>query len=166
MVPLHLDFAGLVIPLKSTTTTMLIGSLRHMFLNHGLPETIVTDNGAQFSSAPSKTFFGVTISPTPTLHHLIFNQVGENSWRSTMPYFQRTKSPLVHLHAPRRPLHPAQQFTCMIIGRIIHGQKVTSEFDKVACYAKWKSMTKLGCVIGTTSFSSTQQDHRNWKPTI
>ncbi|VUZ49508.1 unnamed protein product [Hymenolepis diminuta] len=35
---------------------MLITSLRHTFSTHGLPETILTDNGAQFSSALPQDF--------------------------------------------------------------------------------------------------------------
>ncbi|VDL19187.1 unnamed protein product [Hymenolepis diminuta] len=56
---IHLDFSRLIRShsgLKSTTITMLITSLRHTFSTHGLPETILTDNGAQFSSALPQDF--------------------------------------------------------------------------------------------------------------
>lgn len=45
-----------VIPLKSTTTTMLISSLSHIFSTHGLPKTIVIDNGTKFSWALFRDF--------------------------------------------------------------------------------------------------------------
>ena len=36
--------------MKSTTTDKIIASLKRMFLTHGEPISIVTDNGPQFSS--------------------------------------------------------------------------------------------------------------------
>ncbi|VUZ44499.1 unnamed protein product [Hymenolepis diminuta] len=44
------------IPLQSTKTTMLIGTLCHKFPIYELLETIVTDNGIQFSSALFQDF--------------------------------------------------------------------------------------------------------------
>ncbi|VUZ54869.1 unnamed protein product [Hymenolepis diminuta] len=61
-----------------------------------------------------------------------------------MSYFQRTRHSLVHLHAPRRRLQPAQQFTWVTIDRMAHRQKVLLELGEVACYIKRMSMIKLG----------------------
>ncbi|KAM3180389.1 hypothetical protein ACTXT7_016382 [Hymenolepis weldensis] len=64
-----------VIPLNSTTTTRLIGSLRHIFPIHGLLKTILTDNGIQFSSALFQDIcwsHNVTTSP---LHHINLKQM-------------------------------------------------------------------------------------------
>ncbi|XP_046556702.1 uncharacterized protein K02A2.6-like [Haliotis rubra] len=65
---LHLDYAGPflgklflvcidahskwleVVPLNSSTSTVTIECLRRMFATHGLPETVVTDNGTCFTS--------------------------------------------------------------------------------------------------------------------
>ena len=68
MVKVHIDFAGpflnrfflvivdafskwpKVIEMNSSTTTKTIEALRHVFAIHGLPEQLVSDNGAQFVS--------------------------------------------------------------------------------------------------------------------
>lgn len=49
LVDLHSKWAE-VVPLKYSTITTLMDSLCHIFSTHRLPGTIVTDNGAQFSS--------------------------------------------------------------------------------------------------------------------
>ena len=71
---LHIDFAGPlkgiyylvvvdayskwpeVIPMQTATTGTTIAALRRIFGQHGLPDTIVSDNGTQFSSAQFKDF--------------------------------------------------------------------------------------------------------------
>ena len=58
-----------VVKLKSTTSSSIIENLKSIFSHHGIPETIVSDNGPQFSSQEfgdfSKTynFCHVTSSP-------------------------------------------------------------------------------------------------------
>ena len=58
-----------VVKLKSTTSSSIIENLKSIFSRHGIPETIVSDNGPQFSSQEfgdfSKTynFCHVTSSP-------------------------------------------------------------------------------------------------------
>ncbi|VUZ53887.1 unnamed protein product [Hymenolepis diminuta] len=47
----------------------------------------------------------------------------------TMLYPQGTQSSLVHLPQSGRLLQPAQQFTCVIIGRMAHKPKVSSELS-------------------------------------
>ena len=42
--------------LKSVTSTMIIASLEQMFLTHGLPYVITSDNGPQFVSSQFKEF--------------------------------------------------------------------------------------------------------------
>ena len=39
-----------VVKLKSTTSSSIIENLKSIFSRHGIPETIVSDNGPQFSS--------------------------------------------------------------------------------------------------------------------
>ncbi|VUZ48262.1 unnamed protein product [Hymenolepis diminuta] len=51
--------------------------------------------------------------------------MGENPGRFTIPYFQGTQPLIVHIHAQRRILQPAQQFMCVIIIRMVHGQRVS-----------------------------------------
>ena len=71
---IHIDFAGPingvsylivvdsyskwpeVVPLTSTTSTTTIAVLRRIFSQHGLPDTVVSDNGSQFTSAPFRDF--------------------------------------------------------------------------------------------------------------
>ncbi|XP_058032651.1 uncharacterized protein K02A2.6-like, partial [Ahaetulla prasina] len=63
---IHIDFAGPfhgqtflivvdafskwleIIPMKSTTAEAVISALRHLFATHGLPDTLVSDNGPQW----------------------------------------------------------------------------------------------------------------------
>ena len=42
--------------LPSLTSAMVIGKLKNFFSHHGVPETVVSDNGTQFSSAEFRTF--------------------------------------------------------------------------------------------------------------
>lgn len=71
---IHIDFAGPlgghyylvivdsyskypeIIQMTTTTATATVRQLRHVFSRHGIPETIVSDNGTQFSSAIFKMF--------------------------------------------------------------------------------------------------------------
>ena len=71
---IHIDFAGPfqgrnffivvdahskwpeVFEMTSTTAAKTIGVLRHLFLSHGLPEQVVSDNGPQFISEDFSTF--------------------------------------------------------------------------------------------------------------
>ncbi|XP_058041463.1 uncharacterized protein K02A2.6-like [Ahaetulla prasina] len=66
---IHIDFAGPfhgqtflivvdafskwleIILMKSTTTGAVISALKHLFATHGLPDTLVSDNGPQFTAA-------------------------------------------------------------------------------------------------------------------
>jgi transposase InsO family protein len=42
--------------LHSTTSTAVINKLRQIFARHGIPETVKSDNGPQYSSAEFDTF--------------------------------------------------------------------------------------------------------------
>ena len=42
--------------MNSTTSTSTISALRNIFSRHGIPETLVSDNGPQFISSEFKTF--------------------------------------------------------------------------------------------------------------
>ncbi len=42
--------------LPSLTSATVIGKLKNFFSHHGVPETVVSDNGTQFSSAEFRTF--------------------------------------------------------------------------------------------------------------
>ena len=42
--------------LPSLTSATVVGKLKNCFSHHGVPETVVSDNGAQFSSAEYGTF--------------------------------------------------------------------------------------------------------------
>ncbi|XP_049516015.1 uncharacterized protein K02A2.6-like [Dermacentor silvarum] len=71
---LHIDFAGPfqgqtflivvdsyskwleVIPMSSMTLSAVITTLRRLFATHGLPDTLVTDNGPQFTSTEFRGF--------------------------------------------------------------------------------------------------------------
>ncbi|XP_033014676.1 uncharacterized protein K02A2.6-like [Lacerta agilis] len=74
---LHVDFAGPfqgqtflivvdshskwleVIPVTRMTSGVVIRNLRALFVTHGLPDTLVSDNGAQFTSTEFKDFMDV-----------------------------------------------------------------------------------------------------------
>ena len=45
-----------VIQAPSTSATDTVDVLRHMFATHGIPETVVSDNGTSFTSHEFKTF--------------------------------------------------------------------------------------------------------------
>ena len=85
----HLDFAGPFMgrmfllavdarskwleacPLTTTTSLAAIEKMRQMFANHGLPETIVTDNGPSFTSSEFREYMkekGVVLVNTAPYH--------------------------------------------------------------------------------------------------
>lgn len=45
-----------VVPMRSTTSDAVIRALRRMFVTHGLPDVIVSDNGTQFMSTDFEGF--------------------------------------------------------------------------------------------------------------
>ena len=45
-----------VFPVKSASSATTINELRILFANHGIPESIVSDNGSPFTSAEMKEF--------------------------------------------------------------------------------------------------------------
>lgn len=45
-----------VVPLRSTTSEAVIKALHQMFITHGLPDMIVSDNGPQFTAAEFEGF--------------------------------------------------------------------------------------------------------------
>ena len=45
-----------VIPMSTTTAEKTVSELRKLFATHGLPEQIVSDNGAQFTSQHFEEF--------------------------------------------------------------------------------------------------------------
>ncbi|KAM3177410.1 hypothetical protein ACTXT7_004626 [Hymenolepis weldensis] len=95
--------------------------------------------------------------------------VGDNARDSRrIPYHDRmTPNPASNDRSPAKTPkglpQPARQFTYMIMGRMAHEQKVSSELDEVACYMRWMLMAKLGRVIEITSVAGAQKNHRNWK---
>lgn len=58
-------------PMSAATSTSTIGKLREMFATHGLPETIVSDNGSVFTSTEFQQFVkknGITHCTTAPYH--------------------------------------------------------------------------------------------------
>ncbi|KAF7234150.1 hypothetical protein EG68_12381 [Paragonimus skrjabini miyazakii] len=45
-----------IIPLRHATTSATVNNLRRIFSQHGFPETLVSDNGSQFTSVQFKEF--------------------------------------------------------------------------------------------------------------
>ena len=85
----HIDFAGPingqsfllvvdafskwpeVFPMQSTDTSSTINKLRHLFATFGVPETIISDNGTQFTSQLFREFtkrFGISHVNSPPFH--------------------------------------------------------------------------------------------------
>ena len=55
-------------PVSSATSSVTITYLRHLFTIHGLPETIVTDNGSVFTSTEFTTHKGIHHSTSAPFH--------------------------------------------------------------------------------------------------
>ena len=94
---IHMDFAGPtygkmflivvdayskwpeVIEMSSTTSEATIQQLRRLFAQFGIPETIVSDNGTQFTSAVFWNSARRITSNTSGRHHFTRNQTGRRS---------------------------------------------------------------------------------------
>ena len=66
-----------------STTTVTIQQLQLIFSRFGLPETLVSDNGAQFSSEEFQSYCRVNGSYPPYLSHTI----PSIKWRSLLKAF-------------------------------------------------------------------------------
>ena len=79
-------------PLTAATSTVTIEHLREIFATHGLPATLVTDNGAQFTSTEFQTFMTkngirhVTSSP----YHPSSNGLAERSVQTFKEHMKKT----------------------------------------------------------------------------
>ncbi|XP_054828347.1 uncharacterized protein K02A2.6-like [Eublepharis macularius] len=106
---LHIDFAGPfqgqtflivvdsyskwleVVPVSTMTTAVVIRALRQLFATHGLADTVVSDNGTQFTSAEFRQFLAnngirqVTSAP----FHPSTNGQGERMVRTTKDSLRR-----------------------------------------------------------------------------
>ncbi|XP_064469269.1 uncharacterized protein K02A2.6-like [Ornithodoros turicata] len=106
---LHVDFAGPfqgqtflivvdsfskwleVVPVSSMTTRSVINALRQLFATHGMPDTIVSDNGAQFTSEEFRTFMkaGLIRHVTSAPFHPSSNGQAERMVRTTKDSLRR-----------------------------------------------------------------------------
>lgn len=77
--------------MTSTTSSAVINILEGLFATHGLPDTVVTDNGPQFTSAPFQLFLarlGICNALT-ALSHLAVNGLAERAMRSAKETLRR-----------------------------------------------------------------------------
>lgn len=74
-----------VTPVSSMTSTTVIKSLRRLFATHGLPDTIVSDNAAQFLSEEFQQFLknGLIHHVTSAPFHPATNGQAERMVRTT-----------------------------------------------------------------------------------
>ena len=61
---------------NSATTTTTIQKLRAMFATHGLPQTVVSDNGSVFTSSDFEEFIQMNGIITLELHPTTLHQMG------------------------------------------------------------------------------------------
>nr|XP_056704934.1 uncharacterized protein K02A2.6-like [Euleptes europaea] len=131
---LHIDFAGPfqgktflivmdsyskwleVVNVGSMTSPVVVRELQKIFATHGLPDTVVSDNGAQFTSAEFHKFLtknGICHT-TSALFHPATNGQAERMVRTTKEVMRqllmgrRLKTPLDRLHPnlmPECPCH-------------------------------------------------------------
>ncbi|XP_058042756.1 uncharacterized protein K02A2.6-like, partial [Ahaetulla prasina] len=108
---IHIDFAGPfhgqtflivvdafskwleVILMKSTTAEAVIATLRHLFATHGLPDTLVSDNGPQFTAAQFEEYLaeeGIRHALSAPFHPAS-NGLAERSVRSAKEALSRLK---------------------------------------------------------------------------
>ncbi|XP_037565246.2 uncharacterized protein K02A2.6-like [Dermacentor silvarum] len=106
---LHIDFAGPfhgqsflivvdsyskwleVIPMSSMTSSALITTLRRLFGTHGLPDTLVSDNGPQFTSTEFRGFLDANLirQVTSAPFHPSTNGQSERMVRTTKEALSR-----------------------------------------------------------------------------
>ncbi|XP_058023851.1 LOW QUALITY PROTEIN: uncharacterized protein LOC131190532 [Ahaetulla prasina] len=108
---IHIDFAGPfhgqtflvvvdafskwleIILMKSTTAEAVIATLRHLFATHGLPDTLVSDNGPQFTAAQFEEYLaeeGIRHALSAPFHPAS-NGLAERSVRSAKEALSRLK---------------------------------------------------------------------------
>lgn len=83
-----------ILPMAHANSTNAINSLRQLFSRYGLPRQIVSDNGAQFTSAEFKSFChtnGVKMIFT-TLYHSRSNGMAERAIRTFKTRFAKTRA--------------------------------------------------------------------------
>ena len=88
-----------IVKLKSTTTQSVVTALKSVFSRHGIPETVVSDNGPQFSSqefsdfASNYQFAHVTSSP----HYPASNGQAERAVKTAKQLLKNADDPFVAL---------------------------------------------------------------------
>ena len=109
--------------LTSTTSTSIISTLKAVFSRHGVPVTLVTDNGPQFASAEMSQFsttYGFThITSSPHYHQA--NGLAERTVRTIKTMLKKSSDPYLALLSYRSTplpwcqLSPAQ----LLMGRTL-----------------------------------------------
>ena len=79
-----------IVPMRTITSSNTIAALRHLFSHFGLPDHIVMDNGAQFTSNKFRTFLRLnnilhiqTVPANPPTNELAERYVGHVKTKNT-----------------------------------------------------------------------------------
>ena len=130
--------------LSSTTSSSIIVALKSMFARHGIPDTVVTDNGPQYSSnefkifAESYNFSHITSSP----YHPRGNGEAERAVRTLKNLLKDAKDPYLALMSYRATPLPWCNLspTQLLMGRTI--RTVVPEADGVLI-PSWPNLTEF-----------------------
>lgn len=149
---LHIDYAGpflgkmfLVIidahskwidvyPSNTSTASVTIEKLRHSFSTHGLPETIVSDNGTAFLSSEFQGFMKANgISHVTTApYHPASNGLAERAVQTVKEYLKKTPGNTVEVKLARALFSyriTPQSTTGLSLAEMLMGRKLRSTLD-------------------------------------
>ena len=88
-----------VIQLTATSSSSVISSMKSIFSRHGIPRTVVSDNGPQYNSAEMKDFassYGF-IHVTSSPHYCQSNGLAERTVKTVKGLLEQTTDPYLAL---------------------------------------------------------------------
>ncbi|XP_058024044.1 uncharacterized protein K02A2.6-like, partial [Ahaetulla prasina] len=144
---IHIDFAGPfhgqtfliavdayskwleIILMKSTTAEAVISVLRHLFVTHGLPDTLVSDNGPQFTATQFEGYLAeegirhVLSAP----FHPATNGLAERFVRSAKEALSRIRPAIKELHRSRMDLENVQKMVTINSETEMNAREIKSD---------------------------------------
>ena len=119
-----------VIQLIATTSSSVISSMKSIFSRHGIPRTVVSDNGPQYNSAETKDFassYGFNHA-TSSPHYCQSNGLAERTVKTVKGLLEQTTDPYLALLTYRATPFP---WCGLSPAELLMGQRLKTDVPQV-----------------------------------
>ena len=149
--------------LKSLTSEEVISHLKSIFARHGIPETVVSDNGTQYSSSKFASFataYGFTLS-TSSPKYPQSNGEAERAVQTLKGLLKRASDPyLALLNYRATPLKCGFSPAEKLFGRKIRTQVPAIPSNLIPAWPTYDKMREADSVIKTKQKKNYDREHR------